>query len=460
VGRMQGDFRGGNTIVSGMFTTVHRRLDEPQLAFLHEAAYTAGGSFSHYWSDKTYYVKGTAVASHVRGSAEAILRTQRASPRFFQRPDATYLTVDPTKTSLSGHGGSIEAGRSGNSRLVVNGSFAWRSPGLELNDVGFQRVADYAVARVQGQYRVFKPFSIFRSFRAEFAPWVNFLWDGERSGYGGYVSAQAQFTNYWSAFVTVESNSEYLETMNLRGGPGYKTSPFTTLFGQVTSDGRRKLTGSLSGNVRADRNNETEGYGFGAQVGYRPNSALDLSLRSTYSHDRRALQYVGVRSVDADPRYLAARLGQETLSLTLRANYALTPTLTVQYYGQPFVSSGAYSEFKRFTDPRATLYADRFHVFGRGEITRTGGVYTIDEQADGSPDYSIANPDFGFRQFRSNLVVRWEYSPGSTIYVVWSQDRTGYVPTGEFSPAHDLDALFSVVPRNVFLVKVSRRLAR
>ncbi len=460
VGRMQRDFRGGNTIVGGMVTAVHRRLDEPQLEFLHESAYSAGGAFSHYWSDKTYYLKGTGVVSHVRGSAEAILRTQRASPRFFQRPDATYLSVDPSKTSLSGHGGSIEAGRSGNSRLVVNGSFAWRSPGLELNDVGFQRVADYAVARVQGQYRVFKPFSIFRSFRAEFAPWVNFLWNGTRTGYGGYVAAQAQFTNYWSAFATVESNSEYLETMNLRGGPAYKTSPFTTLFAQVTSDGRRKLTGSLSGNLRTDANDETEGYGGAAQLGYRPNSALDVSLRATYSHDRRALQYVGVRTVGGDPRYLAAKLGQETFSLTLRANYALTPTLTVQYYGQPFVSSGAYTEFKRFTDPRAALYTSRFHTFGTGEIAREGSSYAIDERADGSPDYTIGNPDFGFRQFRSNLVVRWEYSPGSTLYFVWSQDRTDSVPSGEFSPAHDLDALFGVVPRNVFLVKLSRRLAR
>ena len=274
VGRVQRDFRGGNSLMSGMFTAVNRRLDEPQLTFLHEAAYSAGGNFAHYWRDKTYYVKGAGVVSHVRGSAQAILRTQRASPRFFQRPDATYLTLDPTKTSLSGHGGSIEAGRSGNSRLVINGSFAWRSPGLELNDVGFQRVADYAVARVQGVYRTFKPFSVFRTFRAEFAPWVNFLWNGDRAGFGGYVSGQAQFTNYWSAFATVESNSEYLETMNLRGGPAYKTSPFTTVYAQVTSDGRRKVTVSAFGNVRADRNDEAEGWGAGLTLGYRPEHGL------------------------------------------------------------------------------------------------------------------------------------------------------------------------------------------
>jgi hypothetical protein len=460
VGRMQRDMRGGNTLLSGMLTAVNRRLNEPQLTFLHDAAYSAGGNFAHYWDDKTYYVKGAAVLSHVRGSPQAILRTQRASPRFFQRPDATYLTLDPTRTSLSGHGGSIEAGRSGNSRLVVNGSFAWRSPGLELNDVGFQRVADYAVARVQGAYRTFQPFSVFRSFRVEFAPWVNFLWNGDRAGMGGYVAAQAQFTNYWSGFAVVESNTEYLDTMSLRGGPAYKTSPFTTVSASLNSDGRRKVTMGVNANLRRDRNHEIEGDNVGLTVGYRPSTALDVSVRTSYSSDRRALQYAGVRSVEGDSRYLAARLSQETMSLTVRANYAVTPTFTIQYYGQPFVSAGAYSDFKRFTDFRAGAYADRFHVFAGGEITRLGGAYLIDEQADGVTDYTIANPDFGFRQFRSNLVARWEYSPGSTVYVVWTQDRTGYADSGSFSPAQDLGGLFRVVPRNVFLVKFSRRFAR
>jgi len=460
VGRVQRDFRGGNTLMSGMFTAVNRRLDEPQLTFLHEAAYSAGGNVAHYWQDKTYYLKGAGVVSHVRGSAQAIRRTQRAAPRFFQRPDADYLTLDPTKTSLSGHGGSIEAGRSGNSQLVINGSFAWRSPGLELNDVGFQRVADYAVARVQGAYRRFRPFSVFRTFRAEFAPWVNFLWNGDRAGMGGYVAAQAQFTNYWSAFAVVESNTEYLDTMSLRGGPAYKTSPFTTVSANLNSDGRRKVTFGVNGNMRRDRNAEIESDNVGLMLGYRPSTALDLSVRATYSDDRRALQYAGVRSVDGASRYLAAGLVQDTMSVTVRINYAVTPTLTIQYYGQPFVSAGAYTDFKRFTDYRAAAYADRFHVFGAGEITQTGGAYLVDEQADGVTDYTIANPDFGFRQFRSNLVARWEYSPGSTVYVVWTQDRTGYAADGTLSPGQNLTDLFRVVPRNVFLVKFSRRFAR
>ena len=460
VGRVQRDFRTGNTLVGGLFTAVNRRLDAPQLSFLHEAAYSAGVTFAHYWDDKTYYVKGTGVVSHVRGTTDAILRTQLAAPRFFQRPDAAYLGLDPTRTSLSGHGGSIEAGRSGNSRLVVNGSVAWRSPGLELNDVGFQRVADYTVVRVQGQYRRFQPFSVFRTFRAEFAPWVNFLWDGTRAGQGGYVAVQAQFRNYWTAFGVVEANTEYLETMNLRGGPAYKTSPFTTINGGINSDGRRKVTFGVNGTWRGDPNGEIGGRSASLALGYRPSGALDLSVRANYAHDARTLQYVGARTSDEGMRYLAATLDQDTVALTVRANYALTPTLSVQYYGQPFISAGAYTAFKRFTEPRAARFGDRFATFGPGQITRSGGGYFVDEQADGVTDYTIGNPDFDFRQFRSNLVVRWEYSPGSTIYGVWTQDRTGVAPTGQFSLGSDLDALFRVVPRNVFLVKVSRRFAR
>ena len=131
--------------------------------------------------------------------------------------------------------------------------------------------------------------------------------------------------------------------------------------------------------------------------------------------------------------------------------------LSIQYYGQPFVAAGSYNHFKRITDPRGERFEERFHVFQEDEIeyNETSGLYTVDENSDGQSDYSFRNPDFNFREFRSNLVVRWEYLPGSTLYFVWSQQRSGYEPTGDFHYSNNMGDLFSVPPHNVFLVKLN-----
>ena len=148
---------------------------------------------------------------------------------------------------------------------------------------------------------------------------------------------------------------------------------------------------------------------------------------------------------------------QKTVGVTVRLNWSLTPDLSIQYYGMPFVSSGAYSEFKRIVESRAGRLEDRYHVFGDGEIAAggDGGTYNVDEDGNGMTDYSFGNPNFNFLQFRSNLVVRWEYRPGSVLYVVWSQGRTGYDGSGRFDFGEGFRGLFDTHPRNIFLVKFS-----
>jgi hypothetical protein len=126
----------------------------------------------------------------------------------------------------------------------------------------------------------------------------------------------------------------------------------------------------------------------------------------------------------------------------------------LQYYGSPFVGTGRYTELKRATDTLARDYEDRFHLYGPDEIAQgEGGRYFVDEAAGGR--YSFANPDFSFRQFRSNLVLRWEYKPGSSLYAVWSQGRTSAARAWEQSFESNWDELWRASPDDVFLVKVS-----
>jgi hypothetical protein len=138
-------------------------------------------------------------------------------------------------------------------------------------------------------------------------------------------------------------------------------------------------------------------------------------------------------------------------------NYTFNPELSLEYYGQPFVSAGKFTNFKRITSPAADRFADRYRIFAASEISYLPGdnSYTFDENGDGAAEYSLSNPDFNFRQFRSNLVVRWEYSPGSTLFLVWSQGRTGSATDGAFRYGNDMKELFDTHPHNVFLVKFS-----
>jgi hypothetical protein len=159
-----------------------------------------------------------------------------------------------------------------------------------------------------------------------------------------------------------------------------------------------------------------------------------------------------------DSRYVLGRIKLDRFALITRIYYSVTPKLAIQYYAQPFLSSGNYSQFKYATNTRAESYTDRFNEYAAGEIVydKTSNIYKVDENKDGTTDYSFANPNLNFFQFRSNLVVRWEYSHGSTLFFVWSQDRTGFDSLGEFHLIDNADSLFGIKPDNVFLVKVSK----
>jgi hypothetical protein len=195
-------------------------------------------------------------------------------------------------------------------------------------------------------------------------------------------------------------------------------------------------------------------------LSYRPTNALNLTASPSLSRNRRELQYVDTVSATRGDRYLFGRLDQDTLALTFRADLSLTPNLTVQYYGAPFVSTGDFTELKRITDPRARAYRDRFRTFRPGEIAFDGvaSAYRVDEDADGTVDYSFDRPDFDVRDFNSTLVVRWEYRPGSQVFVVWSQAREDDTTLGGrgLDFGRGLRDIFRTHPHDVFLIKFSR----
>ena len=455
--RLQKDYNKGNTIFGGMITATNRHIKNEELNFLHDAAYTGGFDFIHHWKNKIYYFSLKTVFSQVRGSKEAILQTQESPVRYFQRPDTDHVWVDPNRTSLSGHGGTLNFGKGGSAGFRFSSGVTWRSPGLELNDMGYLYRSDVIMQWVWANYRIAEPFSIFREISFNFNEWVGWDFGGEQIFKGGNMGMWGQFKNYWSFSCGINRQGSSLYTSALRGGSALRWPGGWEGWYSVESDNRKKFSYYLETYHYYGDQNDSRENGFGIGATYRPSKALSLSISPSYEFSLEELQYVTDLDVDAGKRYIFARIDQKTLGLTCRLNLSLTPDLSIQLYGQPFISSGKYSEFKHITDSRAKEYNDRFHGFKEDEIDYDPADedYYIDENLDGVVDYAFEKPDFNFLQFRMNLVVRWEYIPGSTMYLVWTQGRTETSSLGGFSFREGMRDLFNVHPHNVFLIKFS-----
>ena len=195
-------------------------------------------------------------------------------------------------------------------------------------------------------------------------------------------------------------------------------------------------------------------------VYYQPLNALQLSLSGSYVYNwRRQDQFVENIPQQHATRSIVGQVKQETLRFTGRLSYNITPDLTLQYYGQPFITRPRYNQFANVTDPGAKRYEDRFHVFDASEISFSNGEYRVQESANGMPGYSFSKPDFNFVQFRSNLIARWEYKAGSELYLVWSQGNTADASADLSSPlARSLwDYAFADQSRHSFLIKATYR---
>jgi len=455
--RLQQDFRGGATTLGGMLTATNR---DPRraahLAFLHDSAYTGGFDLTHRWRDRNYILAFNMAFSRVEGSPGALQRTQQSSIHYYQRPDATHIEYDPERTSLAGHGGGLSFSKTGGSMLNFSFGATWRSPGFELNDMGFLRQADKIMQFAWVGLRFTKPFSVFRNANVNFNQWRGWDFSGANIFDGGNVNAWASFKNFWNGGFGIGRQGEALSTSALRGGPALRVPGGWNFWGNMMTDSRKPVRFSLNGSGSMREHGEMSSRNISAGVTVQPSRAFQLTLSPGVGLYRSELQYIAACATSAGNRYVFGALDQKTARLTVRLNYSLTPDLSIQFYGMPFISAGKYDRFKHITDPRSRDWDNRYRLFGPGELAwdEDGGCYAAAEEASGLA-YGFGRPDFNFVQFRSNLVIRWEYIPGSTLYLVWSQGRTGFDDAGDFSFGRDAGNLFDIHPDNVFLIKFS-----
>lgn len=458
--RISKEFNKGNTILGGMVTSTNRFNDEPELDYLHTSAYSGGLDFKQYFHNRGYQLSLSAYMSQANGSEEALIRTQCSPAHFFQRPDAEYLELDSTLTSLSGYGGSLSFTK--NSGKLNFGTFLnFNAPGLELNDLGFLNSTDEILEIMYVGYRFNEPFGVFRSLSLNVNQFSAWDFGGNHQVYGGNFNSFAQFKNLWNAGFFVNSRSEVHANSALRGGPSIVLPGDYSFSAFVSSNSSKKLVAEVSGHFSKGFEDSGGMYSMDFDLTYKPISNISISLSPEFSHRKDELQYVTQEHFENDSRYIFGSIDQKTLSMSLRMDLILTPELTLQFWGQPFIASGEYSNFKYITNPEAESFFDRFHNLTSNEITGNvaDDLYRVIETPSGL-NYELENPDFNVKEFLSNLVFRWEYRPGSFIYLVWSQTRSGYHPYGQLRFRNDFKNMWDIHPTDALMLKVSYRIGR
>ncbi|MCE7925457.1 MAG: hydrolase [Haliscomenobacteraceae bacterium CHB4] len=463
VGRVMKDYDQGNTIFGGIVTAVNR---EKGLDWLHRSAYSGGLDFQRFWKNRWWYVRTNALFSRVEGSENAILQTQTGFVHLFQRTNAGHLSVDSTRTSLSGTGGTFRIGKIGGKPDKRGGVFkfesgvTWRSPEFEPNDVGFLLAADEINHFTWAGYQIQKPFSIFRNCRINYNHWARWDFGGQFLNSTFNTNAHAWFKNNWYIGSGMNWNPLDISNNALRGGSSLRRPPGMSTWAYLETDNRKKVSFSLNTSFAWGFGETVRAQDYSGGVNFQPLDALRIGLYPGYSHYwRKQDQYVAQADLDGELRTIVSEVKQRSFSLTARLNYNITPDLTVQYYGQPFIFRALYQNYGYVTDPLNKTYDARFHRYGAQEISFAGDQYFVDENGDGATDYAFGKPDFNFIQFRSNLVVRWEYIPGSEVYLVWSQGSTpdAYADLDTPLLRSLLDNVFEQKPQNIFLVKFTYR---
>jgi len=450
IGRFQKDFDKGSTIIGGILTHTHRDISSNSLNFLSHDALTYGLDFTKYWVDRKYVAEVKAIGSAISGDKEAITRLQTSSARYFQRPELA-TTFDTTLTALNGLGASAKIGKGSKGHWRYNEEIVARSAGLELNELGYMTMANYFKNSTNIEYYETENTSLTKNYSFSFQQQNG--WNMQGNSLYSLISlgAGSEFMNSWSLHVTGQHKFRTTDERLLRGGPAMEVPNQMTYALLLLSNSSRKIYLTFYANGGYCTTNKSNYVSASATLSYRPMVNLVLSLQPSYMKNLDALQYIGQFSTTGlITKYLLGTVDNRNLGLTFRADLALTPELTIQYYASPFVSIGKYNEFKEVTNPVADEYNDRFTIL---TPNFQDSFLQFDNNNDNTIDYQIYTPDFNYQQFKSNLVLRWEYKAGSTLYFVWAQDRTQYHPGGAFNLNEGFRNLSSIAPRNILMVK-------
>jgi len=449
----------GNTLLGGMITSVNRKLDAGHLEnFLVKDAFTTGIDFTKYFSNRLYYVETKAMYSNLSGSSDAILATKRNATHFFQRQSGEdYLALNPEATSLSGTGGYVKAGKKGNAQWNYSETFSWSSPGFDLNEVGYLKQTDYKLNESELALRKTDPWGPFR-----FAG-IN-LTQRNVWSYGGKAMDNNVAVRWRSLSIQNRIEMDFKEAFSwntvdsrmLRGGPDLRYAQNLTSNLSMNTDRAKRMIFKLEYDGKHFMDGETRYNEVRPSMTFRIGNHIHLVGQFNYAWNKDNLQYVSTLKIpslnEKEDTYVMGRMRQETYGLTIRLQGNITPDLSIQYYASPFTSTAQYDRFKYAGNTLSKTYLERFKEFSADQISYADGNYAI---STGDQSVKFKDPNFSFNEFRSNLVARWEYKPGSTLYLVWEHNRSGTTPVYQPGWTNNLDQIWGIAPTNTFMVKIN-----
>ena len=444
VARVTQDLRGGSTTVGAIVTAVDRQNDRWSAPYLPSSAYVAATDFRHRFFRNTYEISGSFDQSRVQGTPAAILGVQTDAVHYYQRPDAN-LPLDSSRTTLGGDAEELHFSKVSGQHLMFESAYQRRSPGFEVNDLGYLRRAD------QTSWNTWVGFfdRNQRSFYQRFQ-WNNNWWQYWTTS--GLPLEAAYNTNF---HITLKNNwglhfggtlgqlGTTYDDRASRGGPALRNDRYVAPWVFINGDDRHALVPYFNINLFNVGNGRNRSWNMGPELDYKLLRRFSSAFSVNYGRNMNDYQWYGLYTDALGNHYTFARLDQTTTSATLRLNYTFTPAISLQAYVQPFVSKGTYTNVRQLSStPRAEDYDARFAPFADTSVTNNPG-------------------GFNFKEFQSNIVFRWEYKPGSTLFVVWNEGRQGFAnQEGVTTFTGDIRSLMSLHPANTFLVKMSYWLNR
>ena len=455
--RLQQEFGEPGSSAGLLATVVHRNLEnaDPLAEKLTRNAFGLNGDTTIRFRDGEYQLTANGGMSYVEGSEDAIARLQRSSARYFNRPDADYVTYDPLQTSMVGANANVALQRRQGRHWLWNASAGMVSPGFETNDMGRLNQADQISLRGQLRYRETVPGRFWRNYQIGLNSNKQSNYAGDRQGGGVGLNGNIEWSNFWSTFANVNLWVRKQNMRLTRGGPTMEQNRAWQTRVNIQSPD----SGTTRVEMRIDtRNDEDGGFQLGLRPQFRmqPGSQWQLSLEPTFSRNVDTQQYFdtvegGGPAATFGNRYVFGRLDQSTYSTAIRLDYTFKPDLTLQLYAEPFSSSGSYTDIGELVAAR-TRQRRSYGTDGTTLTRLADGGYEV---ADGNSIFELDNEDFNVQSFRSNLVLRWEWRPGSTLFVVWSQDRFARTDVGTPTTAGQMFRSLGVTGDNFFAIKTS-----
>lgn len=459
--RTQKEINDGAQGLGFIFTSVNRDLQTDALRErLSDQAYTFGvDGWTMLDDDETYVINGYVIGSHTTGSKEYLTRIQKRPYRYFQRPDATYMTLDTNRTSLSGIYSRVMLNKQ-KGNFYLNSALGVVSPGFENNDLGFQWMADRINGHTVMGYRWYDPDSLFRQKWVYVSHARTYDFEGNNQMNLIWGRLGAEFLNYYNVGMNFSYNFESFTKTLTRGGPLMINPSHYYASIWASSDSREKLIVYASANYSADALG-SERYSGTLEFEWKPNPQIRFSIAPSYTLTHEKSQWV-TRVEDASAthtygnRYIFANINQDLLSAYIRLNWTFTPKLSLQLFLQPLFAVGDYNNFKEVAEPQTLEYNDYGKDGSTINYNEADDEYSVDPDGEGpNESFTFGNPNFNFKSLRGNVVLRWEVLPGSIFYFVWTHDQTNFNNPGDFNIGRDFRKLWEAEGNDIFLVKFS-----